>query len=206
MNLIDFLKKYSKINNDFIDDFFGLYDINNKFEFIINLDIVCKWLEIRKDNIKKTLLYSYQENVDYKVTKKKDKKVGAPNEIILLTPKCFKILSMSSKSKKAVLVREYYYELEQLLDRYKDYIINGLKDKIEKLENNQKPKINPKRGVIYVLQTSDDITAYKLGKTTNLKSRLQSYNQDKKDDINVLYIYETEHIDAVEKCVKYKAK
>jgi hypothetical protein len=140
MNLIEFLKKYSKINNDFIEDFFGLYDINNKFEYNIDLDIVCKWLNIRKDNIKKTLLYSYQEKVDYIITKNKDNvKAGAPKEIILLTPKCFKILSMSSRSKKAVLVREYYYELEQILDKYKDYIINGLKDKIEKLENNQKP-------------------------------------------------------------------
>jgi hypothetical protein len=34
---------------------------------------------------------------------------------------------MSSKSKKAVLVREYYYELEQILDKYKDYIINLFK-------------------------------------------------------------------------------
>ena len=140
MTLIEFLKKYSKINNDFIEDFFCLYDINNKFEFNIDLDIVCNWLNIRKDNIKKTLIRSYQEKVDYIITKNKDNiNPGAPKEIILLTPKCFKILSMSSKSKKAVLVREYYYELEQILDRYKDYIIDGLKNKIEKLENNQKP-------------------------------------------------------------------
>jgi hypothetical protein len=43
---------------------------------------------------------------------------------------------MASRSKKAVLVREYYYELEQVIDQYKNYIIYGLKDKIEKLENN----------------------------------------------------------------------
>jgi len=33
--------------------------------------------------------------------------------------------------------------LEQVIDQYKEYIIKGLKDKIKKLENNQKPKINP---------------------------------------------------------------
>ena len=30
MNLIDFLKTYSKISNKFIDDFFSLYDLTNK--------------------------------------------------------------------------------------------------------------------------------------------------------------------------------
>jgi hypothetical protein len=59
MNLIDFLKKYSKINNDFIEDFFGLYNQNNKFEFTIDLEIICKWLEVRKDSLKDTLLKSY---------------------------------------------------------------------------------------------------------------------------------------------------
>ena len=31
MNLIEFLKTHTKINNDFIDDFFGLYDSNDKY-------------------------------------------------------------------------------------------------------------------------------------------------------------------------------
>jgi hypothetical protein len=35
MNIIDFLKTYSKISNKFIDDFFGLYELNNKDDFII---------------------------------------------------------------------------------------------------------------------------------------------------------------------------
>lgn len=72
---------------------------------------------------------------------------------------------MQSRTKKAVEVREYFYALEELIDKYKNFIIEGLKDKIEKLENNQKPKVNPSKGVIYIIQTSDDITLYKIGKT-----------------------------------------
>ena len=60
-------------------------------------------------------------------------------ETILLTPKCFKLMAMQSKTKKSIQVREYYYELEQVVDQYKEYIIQGLKSKIKKLENNQKP-------------------------------------------------------------------
>jgi hypothetical protein len=115
-------------------------------------------------------------------------------------------MAMQSRTKKAIQVREYYYELEEVIDKYKEYIIRGLEDKIEKLENNQKPKINSSKGIIYILQTADGLGHYKVGKTKNLKQRLKQYNGDKKDDIIPLYIYETDNIDEVEKCVKSYAK
>jgi hypothetical protein len=55
MNLSEFLKRYSSINNKFIDDFFNIYDINNKNIHIINLDKVSKWLKTRKSDLKETL-------------------------------------------------------------------------------------------------------------------------------------------------------
>ena len=113
---------------------------------------------------------------------------------------------MQTKSKKGVQVREYYYELEQVIDQYKEYIIKGLQDKIKKLENNQKPIINPKKGIIYIIETDDDIGHYKIGKTTNLKKRLSDYTSSKKDNIIPLYIYETDNVDEVEKCIKTYAK
>jgi hypothetical protein len=105
-----------------------------------------------------------------------------------------------------IQVREYYYELEQVIDQYKEYIINGLEEKIKKLENNQQPKINPSKGIIYILETADGLGHYKVGKTKNLKQRLKQYNGDKKDDIIPLYVYETDDIDNIEKCVKTYAK
>jgi len=203
MNLVEFLKKYSKVSNKFIDDFFSLYDINNKDSFIINLENIVNWLNTKKSKIKETLENSYQLNIDYIINKTPNTgKKGAPKEEILLTVKCFKLLCMQSRTQKAIEVREYFYSLEELIDKYKNYIIEGLKDKINKLENNQRPKVNPSKGVIYIIQTSDDITLYKIGKTSNLKNRLINYNSDKKDDIIPIYIYETEDIDAVEICIK----
>lgn len=202
MELAEFLKKYSNINNKFIDDFFSLYNVNNKNEFIINLDKVSKWLKSRKHDLKDTLLKTYQLNKDYIINKPNSNKVGAPKEEILLTVKCFKMLCMNSKTEKSIEVREYFYGLEELIDKYKNYIIEGLNDKIKTLENNQKPKINPSKGVIYIIQTADDKSLYKIGKTKNLKNRLQNYNADKKDDITPIFIYETDNIDAVEKCIK----
>ena len=115
-------------------------------------------------------------------------------------------MAMQSKTKKAIQVREYYYELEQVIDQYKEYIIKGLEEKIKKLENNQKPKINPSKGVIYILETADGLGHYKVGKTKNLKQRLKQYNGDKKDNITPLYVYETDNIDEIETCIKSYAK
>ena len=207
MSLVSFLKTHSKINNSFIDDFFSLYDPKDKFNFSIDIEVISKWLNITKGHIKETLLYSYKKNIDYKLIKGvSNGKLGKPKETILLTPKCFKLMAMQSRAKKAVQVREYYYELEQVLDQYKEYIIKGLEEKIKTLENNQKPKINPSKGIIYIIQTSDSIGHYKIGKTINLKKRLNAYNGDKKDDIKPLYQYETDDIDEVEKCVKTYVK
>jgi len=179
----------------------------DKYNFSIDIDSIIKWFDMKKGHMKDTLKYSYTENIDYKIIiSNPTGKRGKPKEIILLTPKCFKLMAMQSKTKKAIQVREYYYELEHVIDQYKEYIIQGLQDKINKLENNQKPKINPSKGIIYIIETADEIGHYKVGKTKNLKSRLLKYNEDKKDDIILIYVYESEDIDAVEECIKRYAK
>ncbi len=69
MDLIVFLKTHTKIKNDFIDDFFGLYDSKDKYNFSINIDSIAKWFKMRKDTIKATLKESYTKNIDYKIIK-----------------------------------------------------------------------------------------------------------------------------------------
>ena len=58
MKFQEFLKKYSNLSNDFIDDFYNIYDYNesNNNEFIINLDIISSWLDTRKRKLKETIL------------------------------------------------------------------------------------------------------------------------------------------------------
>ncbi len=64
---------------------------------------------------------------------------------------------MLSKTKKAEEVRTYFIEVEKLMNKYKNYIIESLNKKINILENNQKDIPNTKNGVIYVLKTDYDI-------------------------------------------------
>ena len=60
MDIIEFLKTHTKINNDFIDDFFGLYKPEDKYNFSINLEHIAKWMNTNKSDLKETLINSYK--------------------------------------------------------------------------------------------------------------------------------------------------
>ena len=206
LSLKDFLKKYSTLNNDFIDDFYTIYDFNeyNNDDFIINIDVVAIWLESRKSRIKETLINTYNKNIDYKISKEKpNSKISKSNkEIILLTPDCFKRICLLSKTKKGEEVRTYFIELEKLINNYKNYIISGLNSTVKVLENNQKTVSINIKGVIYILKSPKDIEGiYRFGKTEDFKNRLANYNSANSDKMEVLFIFETKDITKIESCV-----
>ena len=110
---------------------------------------------------------------------------------------------MSSKTLKAEEVRTYFIEIEKHLDKYKNYIIEGLNNRINKLETNQKPIVNINSGVIYIMKTDESIeNVYKIGRTKKFKDRLKTHNTSHVDNIEVLFIYETNDINQVENCLK----
>lgn len=213
ISLKEFLKKYSSISNDFINDFLGFYDIETKqSDFTINLADVAKWLGTTIKKIRKTLYYSYEEDYDYvnKLTKKeKNSGSGGNNKLDTnITADCFKRLCLLTKTKKGELVREYFIELEDIVNKYKLHIIQGLNDKIKKLETNQKPAVKHSGGIIYIFKVVDknNDSLYKIGRTINLKNRLKKYNSNVADDIDILYVYECDDIIQIEKCVKLHMK
>ena len=206
LSLKDFLKKYSTLSNDFINDFYTIYDFNehNNNNFIINIDIVSKWLGSKKGTIKDTLNNTYNLNIDYKISKEKpDSKISKSNkEIILLTPDCFKRICLLSKTKKGEEVRTYFIELEKLINNYKNYIIDALQSTVKILENNQKPIPTNTKGVIYILKSPKDIDGiYRFGKTHDFKNRLANYNSANSDKMEVLFIFETKNLTQIESCV-----
>lgn len=205
MELKEFLKKYSTISNYFIDEFLNFYrpnTLNN--EFVINLDKIAEWLGTLKGALKDTLVKSYKKNIDYKIESNVKKTHGGQNrEDIFLTTEAFKRLCMMSKTKKSEEVRLYFLEMENLIIKYKDYIIDGMEKKIQQLENNQKPKINPNKKIIYVFKSlNTDLTLYKIGRTINSKTRFKSHNSPLANDIEIILQYETSDIDQVESCIK----
>jgi len=152
--------------------------------------------------------------------------VGHNNELILLTINCFKKFCQLTRSKHGDEVREYFIQVESILNKYKNYIIEGMEDKIKKIQKGKKPKVNPEKGVIYVFKTPDttdnnlyslskplvlinDIDnetkshyLYKIGRTKDLKKRLQSHQSPLSENIEILFISEVYDTVAVEKCVK----
>jgi phage anti-repressor protein len=120
---------YSKIDKNFILDFFDIrnnYHVKDNYPFIINLEIVSLWLNTSKRDLKKTLVTSYMENVDYKLAGSalpaSSKHGGHNKKYIYLTVDCFKMLCMRSNTPKANEVRKYYIQIEELIDEYKQFI------------------------------------------------------------------------------------
>ena len=215
LSLQQFLKKYSNINNDFIDDFYDIYKPPNNSDninsdFIINLELISKWLNTKKTKLKETLERTYVKNIDYIVNKNKNNISGSGghNKVnVLLTPDCFKRLCLLSRTQKAEEVRTYFLELEKLIDNYKNYIIEALQSTINLLENNTKEVSQKIKGTVYVLRSSKDIDGiYRFGQTENFKKRLTNYNSANSDKMEVLYIFETKDSKKIQDCVIVQIK
>ena len=186
------------------------YESIDNTKKIVNGNDVIKWLDIHKHNLKKSLKKSYIKDVDYNISKitKLKGKGGQTNEIIMISIDCFKMICQSTKSKKGKEVRRYFIDVEKLLNKYKSYIIEGLEDKVKSLQKDRKPKINPQKGVIYVFKTPDtpENNLYKIGRTVDLKKRLQSHSSGLSEDIDVLFIQEVNDVNKIEKCAKEAMK
>ena len=212
MDFKTFLIKNSNIKKSFIEDFFDIiredyFELSE--EFLVNSNKLQSWLKIssRKD-FHETIKRSYTLDRDYIIVKSNNKGIGKNNEkIYMLTPDCAKMILQATKSKKGNEVRLYFIEIEKMLYKYKDVIINNLKNELELIKNNQKPKIDNNKSKIYVFKTlNTDLTLYKIGRTKNLKNRLKPVNSGLANDLKVIYEYETDNIKQVESCIKILMK
>jgi phage anti-repressor protein len=213
MDFQTFITKYSFVNAHFVKDFYNIIKedyIERYSEFLIDSEILRKWLAILNRRIfNDTIKRSYKKNIDYVIKKvKKSEGSGGQNfEVITLTPEAAKKICLSTNSKKGGQVQQYFLDLEVALYKYKNYIIDGMEKKIKQLENNQKPKINSNKKIIYVFKAlNTDLTLYRIGKTINSKTRFSKHNSPMANDLEVLFQYETENIDQVESCIKAQMK
>lgn len=211
MDLENFLISNSKINKKFIKDFFG-FQKTDQFKdykpFTINLDDVAYWLESLKANLKSTLITSYIKDVDYIIIKA----LLIPNheqpkhnkETIIITSDTFKMLCMRSKTKKADKVRQYYLNLEKLIDEYKDIIINNLNTKIKVLENDLKKDDLPRGGHVYIFEEIDQLNDkyIRIGSSDDVKKRMSNHNSSSLHKKKVLYKIKTPNIKQFEKCLQ----
>ena len=214
MDFETFINKYSFINSKFVKDFYNIIKedyIERYNEFLIDSEILRKWLQITTHKeFKTTIKHSYKINVDYKLEKiKKTEGSGGHNrEVIILTPEAAKKICLMSKSKIGNDIRQYFIDLEIAFYKFKNYIIEGMNNKIKQLENNQKPKINSSKGLIYVFRALniENATLYKIGRTINSKTRFNSHNSPLANDLELIMTYEADNIEQLESCIKVMMK
>ena len=207
----EFLKKFSDVPNEFIDDFFKIVkEEYNDYERIIDFDVVVKWLNVRKDNLKKLLINNFDDKYDYEIEKRIYKRSSGKTheEKIMLTPNCFKELCMLSRTEKAKEVRKYFLSVGKLVKKYYTDIQTKLYKQLDLLKENQKPKVDIKGGVIYILRAQNTTAEavgkelYKLGKTENIKTRLKTYNSGNANDIEPVFILKVNNVSSVEDCIQ----
>jgi phage anti-repressor protein len=207
MSFSDFLLKYTTINTRFIQDYSHIFNENyNPNNIIINSEILRKWLKLsQKQKYETFIKNNYRLNIDYNINKNNTYEHGGHNKnIITITPNTAKHICMVSRSPVAKEVRQYFIEIEGALMKYQEHIISSMQQKITQLENNQKPKVNAKSGIIYVFRALDahDESVYKIGKTVSSKKRFSNYNSGLADDLEVLMTYESDNVTQLESCVK----
>ena len=211
LRLRDFLKTYSSVPNAFIDDLFEMVgETTSQTDLVIDLEKGAKWLGANKSKLLQTLRRSYVEGVDFTVTSSpvdNNKKYGGNrHNTVLVSPDCFKLMCMRTASSRGELVRMYFLAIEDLLKKYTDQLIDGIKADVNRLERAQKgPSEKLSAGYIYVIRAADsgkDDNLFKVGRSENLMNRLRTYRTGRLNDVDVLFKYRTENLKAVEGCIK----
>jgi len=195
MKFIKFLKKYSVIDDEFIDDYHTFFDEKaDELFWTINLYDIAKWLDIKEEKLKELLTNNFIKEIDYIIDKKNTNN-------LVLSPKCCKLLCMMSESKKANLIRTYHIDLEKLIVKYKEEIVNDLDKQMNIKQNSNKelfendPQEDDK-GLIYILKVRDGI--YKLKYISEKKNKTKKYK------LPIVFIFKIEnyieaHIDEIKK-------
>ena len=205
MKFIKFLKKYSVIDDEFIDDYHTFFDEKaDELFWTINLYDIAKWLDIKEEKLKELLTNNFIKEIDYIIDKKNTNN-------LVLSPKCCKLLCMMSESKKANLIRTYHIDLEKLIVKYKEEIVNDLDKQmnIKKNSNKELFENDPQeddKGLIYILKVRDGI--YKLKYISEKKNKTKKYK------LPIVFIFKIEnyieaHIDEIKKNLneyRYKNK
>lgn len=210
---VEFIKMHCIIENEFIDEFFSQFNennINTYNDFIIDLNILLKWLEIKSEKrFIENLRKRFKLNIDYiiNITNSKTSEFSKKSEYFLTTESA-KHICMTTKSLKGDKVRDYFIQIEKVLNKYYSHIITSLQKKEVELINGKRPKVNPNHGVIYVFKIpkeyGDDM--YKIGKTVNINKRTNSHNCALPKKLEKVFEYEVLDYSQIEVCVKNELK
>jgi superfamily II DNA or RNA helicase/phage anti-repressor protein len=122
----DFLKKYSNIPSEFIDDFYSCYDSGkSEHDYVFNFDKLAFWLGTKKGHLQTLLSNKFIKDKDYIIQPKNNNGKGigrGKNNIktIMLSYDCANLLCMCSKTKKSNKIRQYFIEYIKTMAKFKN--------------------------------------------------------------------------------------
>jgi len=196
ITLKDFLIKFTAIPNKFINEYYKFYELCQNNKFGIPLEKVKLYLNLNNQvKFEQRIRENFQLNFDYVIIRVNQKLMkGIKDANYMISFETFEKICMNSSTKKGQLFRDYFVMLRKFIDYYKHHFA----EKIMELTKTSK--------FIYILMVNKNSNILKLGRTGDIRKRLQSYSTGKESHPDVKFIMIVNDDIKVEKCAKLFAK
>lgn len=195
ISLLYFLKTYTAVSYDFIDEYYKFYVLCEKNNFGINLDLVIEYLEINKrEKFYARFRDKYILFQDYIIIETNNKRTKG-NKLVnyFINLDTFERICLSSHAKKANHVRDYFIVLRKFISYYKNNYHDMIMGAAKKDPNK----------CIYIIIANKSKHIFKVGKVTkNVRERLKQYVTGKDEHPDIKYIMLVDDPKQVEDCVK----
>jgi hypothetical protein len=192
ITLREFLSRYTAIPEKFINEYIAFYDMCENNTFGIPIEKVMKYLGlIERENFEERIRKNYKLNEDYQIIKFSQRSFKGVKDVhYMLSFEGFERIAMKSTTKKGQEFRDYFIMLRKFIDYYKQQF----SDKILELTKTNK--------YIYILLVNKNKEIFKIGRTGNIRKRLQSYATGKDTHPDIKYILIVNDDKKVENCTK----
>ena len=192
ITLKEFLKKFTAIPEKFINEYSKFYDMCNNNTFGIKITDIMEYFKITNiDKFRERIRNNYKKDLDYKVIKLHHKsQKGIKNVEYMISFDGFEKIAMKSNTKKGQIFRDYFIMLRKFIDYYKQHFAN----KIMELTTTNK--------FIYILLVNKNKKIFKLGRTADMRKRLQAYATGKDQHPDIKFIMIVNDDKKVENCSK----
>jgi phage anti-repressor protein len=195
---INLLKKYTNIDNDFIEIFFKKFKIGFELDFNIKDIGVSKYLNIELNTIRRRLNNTFSKNINYieKVDYIKIKSGKTTGLQYMINYPCFERLAMQGDSKKSETVRMYFIKLREFITNNQYLIYQTMEQK-----NNLK-KLSGYESIYFFAIDERNDNIFKVGRTTDIIKRLNNYNIGRIKEVDLKYFAVVKNAFLIEKCIK----
>ena len=192
ITLFDFLKKFTAIPEKFINEYSKFYDMCSSNKFGIKITDIMEYFKItNRQKFEERIRNNYKKDLDYEVIDINQKsQKGIKDAEYMISFDGFEKIAMKSNSKKGQLFRDYFILLRKFIDYYKEHFANKIMD------------LTTTNKFIYILLVNKNKQIFKLGRTIDMRKRLQSYATGKEHHPDVKFIMIVNDDKKVENCSK----